>query len=52
MKHNRWLAFKIWAGLAQRGRKVAPKPEEAPPNGGRLFRQSVGGSVGSSGGIQ
>lgn len=65
MKHNRWLDWKIRHGLVIRGRSNALmepkgviakflyrhhfKKLDVAPSGGRVFKQSVGGSLGPSG---
>ncbi len=65
MKHNRWLAWKMKHGLAARGRvggamhpkgllagllyKVYFKKFNVEPDGPRVFKQNVGGTLGASG---
>lgn len=63
--HNRWLAWKMKHGLAARGRVGGPmhpkgllagllykfyyRKFDTQPKGPRVFKQSVGGSVGPVG---
>jgi len=51
-QHSRWLAFKMWAGWAARGRTASKPNQESLPEGGRLFKQSAGGSLGASGDVK
>lgn len=64
-EHNRWLAWKIKHGLATRGHvggKMHPRglfagllyrfyyrKHDTAPEGPQVFKQSVGGKVGSAG---